>query len=719
MRSFLLALLVLGPWGSAPACLADLDVAVPPGTPLEWIRELSRPTPTGHRGRVPVPSGYGELNAEGARPGTQAEDRYPKGPVKAPWRPSLEYTVVSAADIFGVTSADCPGHLKWGTPPPTKPVVTQDDVATEGGFVIRWNYPPNFPAELIWVGVLAALRERIHTAAISWAEAAAYCLEVGEPALLGVAMGDGKIRNYLAGTSTKLPPKPPDTPKPKNPQAAGLFNLAAVELSGGFPHALDPTFARRTLALGDEMYDAVLECCRSAHPHLARNAVLVLAGYPQSTPDLIKLWRESRDRTFRMRALRALSERGEKSIVKDVEAELFPSDLPVMAMALYALGRIGDASVEATVLELLRKNPKKPMAADNVDWSRTEVLWSAIPALGRMKAGRDVLLGMEAYLRKRCGGRDDADRDNPQPEKLFRQMCLIALAHHGEKAYLDEVVKRVKDKGLDAFHRATHYALIDALAASDEGAEAMKSKPPTDRHVRLALVETLSKSRRITAVELEQIALRAAEAPPVRARAVQLLLDHDGPTARSVCQKLLGEFVKGKAVIDPGAAQVAQAAAQVGGIVDAVGPQVLIDAVKRAFEHGCFARREGNNETDLTRARIVLFPALLETLVIELGRTRASEAFPILRQVFAKRAFPQGRAEAVVAIGAIPGKEADETLIDALADKDGWVRYCASRALVKRSGEDHFSGWIWMDNPAAARKAIGAYKEWWKKRYPE
>jgi len=714
MRLLLATVLILG-----PSRTPDMDVAVPPGTPLEWGRELSRPQPTGHRGRVPVPSVYAAPAADPSKPGSTVAERVPKGPVKAPWRPQLDYTVVNAADIFSGTSHDCPFHLKWGSPPNTKPPVTQDDVATEGGFVMRWNYPPNFPAELIWVGIMAALRERVHPKAISWAEAAAYCLEVGEPAFLGAAMGEGKVTGYLAGLESKLPPKPPQVPKDPDPKVAGLVHLAAVELSGGFPHALDPAFARRTLALGEEMYDAVLECCRNPHPFLPRNAVLVLAGFPRATPDLVKLWKESRDRTFRMRALRALAERREKSIVKDLAAELSLADLPVTAMGLFALGQIGDPAAEEAVFALLRKTAKKQMAADNVDWTRVEILWSAIPALGRMMAGKDLLVSMEAYLRKKCGSRDDTKVDDPDPEKLFRQMCLVAIAHHGEKAYVDEVVKRVKEKGFDAFHPAVHYQLIDALVALPEGADAMKAKPPRDRHVRSALVQALSVGQRLTPDELKEIALRETEHKAVRARAVQLLLDHDGPTTHEVCRLILEKFSKADGAIEASEALLAGAAAQVGGILDSPGAAVLLEALKRAAKNGCFARREGNNETNLKETRIVMFPALLETLAIELSRTGAPAGFPVLKQVYARKAFPQGRAEAVVAIGAIAGKESDELLVEALSDKDGWVRYCAFRALVKRSGEDHFAAWIWMDNPAAARKAVGAYKEWLKKKYSE
>jgi HEAT repeat protein len=711
MRPLALALLLVLPG-------RDLNVAVPPGTPLEWHPELSRPVPTGQRGRMPVATPYG-APADPSKPGsTVAAERYPKGPVKAPWRTVLDYTVVNASDFFEGTSHDCPSHLKWGTPPKSAPAVTQDDVASEGGFAIRHNYPPAYPAELIWVGILAALREHIHPRAISWAEAAAYCLEVGEPAFLGASMGEGRITKYLADHSPKLPPKPPEMPKPADPRLAGLYNLAAVELSGGFPHALDPTFARRTLALGDEMYDAVLECCRSAHPFLARNAVVVLGGYPQATADLVKLWKESRDRTFRLRALRSLAERREASIVKDLAAELTLSDLPMTAAALHYLGQIGDASAADAILVLLRKNTKKPAAADNIDWSQTEILWGAIPALGRMKAEKDLLIGLEALLRKKIGGRDDAKLEDPDTEKLLRQMCLVALAHHGEKPYHDEVLARLKDKGFDSFHPVVHYALIDAMSRSPEGAEAMKQKGAKHRHVRMALLEGLSRNGRITPAELEQVAVRDGEVPVVRARALQLLLDHDGPTARSAVEKVLGTFAKAQGPIEAGTGLVAGIAGQVGGIVDAPGAAVLFDATKRAFEMSCFARREGNNDTNLAQTKIILFPALLETLLVELGRTKSPTAIPFLKRVIARKQFPQGRAEAVVAAGAIPGKEADEILVEALGDKDGWVRYVAYRALAERSGQDHAASWIWMDNPNAARKAVAAYKDWLKKKYP-
>ena len=69
MRRALL-LCLLGATASAMAP-GDLDVGIPPGTPLEWNREFRQPVPTGARGQVPSmdkPTGPGTTAAEAPQP---------------------------------------------------------------------------------------------------------------------------------------------------------------------------------------------------------------------------------------------------------------------------------------------------------------------------------------------------------------------------------------------------------------------------------------------------------------------------------------------------------------------------------------------------------------------------------------------------------------------------------------------------------------------------
>ncbi len=709
-----LALLAL-----AAAWLPDLDVVVPPGSPLEWNRELARPVPTG-RVRIPIRE---KTPTPGSKRGPGSTQTAGKGDGQRD-RPDLDYLILNAEDYFQFTTSDYGNHLRWPPPPVAKPSVTQDDVATGDGFVMTWNYPPAYPAELIWAGIAAALREKIHPTAISWAESAAYCLEVGEPVIVGLPGSDGKIQEYLQLNIEPLPAKFPPVPKPKDPKdlkGTLVFRLAAVELSGGFPHAMDPTFARRLLSLGNESWDSVLECTRSPHSLLARNATAVLATFdrPETGPELAKLFRESGDPVVRARALRGIGDRGERSALDAVIDESAAVNLPMRVMAIHTLGRLGDPKGEDAVLKAMRKNPAKPPGVDNLDTANVDILWTAIPALGRLRKGKEVLLALELAFARKDGGNDTTPHDDPNPTRLLHQMTKIALAMHGEERLVKELEARVGKLGLGAFVPATWYALVETLARSETGAGHVKvhvvNNPKIPKLVRVEALKALVHQQRMKPAEVKEIALRDGEAPQLRARALQILADLAPDEGRLACAGVLADFAKSVKPIDVGTAFLVTAAVQAGGPLDAFPVDALQKAAERAHLNRVYARREGRNDANLKDAKISIVPPLYEVLVTELGRTESPSAIPPLVAALKSRRFPQGRAEAAAALAGIGGPEAEEALVDALDDPDGWVRFNAWRGLHHLSGQDHFCDWI-FGNDAHRRKATESYQAWFKKK---
>jgi HEAT repeat protein len=691
-----------------PLAPRDLDVGVPPGTGLDWNREFRKPVPTGGRGGVPVPSTDEKPTPAGS---TVAEERQSKD--------NLDFVVANLYDYFRVTTVDIMTHCSVSLPKSTGKV-SQDDVATGGGFVMAWNYPPEMPVELVWMAAMACIREQVHPEVISWPESAAYCLELGEPSLYGAkAAAEGKIARYVTKLLKPLPPAAPQVPKAKDPKSAMLLRLAAVELSGGFPNALDPTFARRTLAIGNDSYGAVLECTKNPHPFLARNATSVLAhfGRDEVNGELIKLWKDSDDIIVRTRALLGLARRGEKSIVPDlVKQAQNGKDEPMQALAIYCLGLIGDPAGAKAVADLANAGGIKD----------TDLLWSAVPALGRMRGGKDVLIELEKQLRAKIGINDaikiQGDQNTPTAEergarlKVLRHLSVIALAMCGEKRFRDEVSQRVDKSGHDAFHRAGHYLLCEALAIMEDE-KSLKKLIEANAGEDIIRLEALRALARCKKADGKYLAARAADetAPAsVRSMALQLLGDVDPAIAKETCAKIVADYASKTGDLDANKAFVVAVAAQVGGRVKAHDVKDLVKAVDRAFNAKGFSRREGNNDPDITKAKVSLYPALLEALVIELGRTGSPDALALLKLILERSRAPQGRAEAALALGNIPGQEADEALVGALDDKDGWVRWCAYKALAKRSNEDHLCDWIFGDGEHR-RKCVDAYKAWVKK----
>jgi HEAT repeat protein len=684
----------------------DLDVGVPPGTPLEWNREFRQPVPTGARGNVPS---------------------FDKKPAPAPGstvaetpKPNLDFVVSNLYDFFRVTTVDIMIHVSVNLPKSTGKV-SQDDVATGGGMVMAWNYPPEMPSELVWMAAMACIREQIHPEVVSWPESAAHCLELGEPSLYGAkAYDQGKIGAYLKKHLKPLPAQPPALPKTATPQQALAVRLAAVELTGGFPFALDPTFARRTLGLGEDAYFAVLECTKSPHPFLSRNAVVVLGHFarPETNDELLKLFRESKDPVVRVRALQAILRRGgAKPLVPDLAKLLSTADKdePMQALAMFALGHVGDPAGAAAVRDHLKRD------------SDPDTLWTAIPALARIrdasKETKEILARLEQITEGRFKGTDKVqikpDLNTPSSEevgakwKVLHQMAILALAMNGDARQADEVLRR----GLDGFHPATHYLLVEALAGmGDKGIELLKKKVieplAGEDVVRLEAMRRLAAAKKLDGAYLKDLAT-GTKGPPVRALALQLLADADEKLAKEACAKIVADYAKGTGDLPPGDAFVAGAAAQVGGRLQAFKAADLVPAVQRAWMAGAFSRREGKNEVDITKAEIKLYPALLESLVVELGRTGEAAGAATLVGVLTKSRAPQGRAEAALALGAVGGREAIDALCGALDDPDGWVRYCAYRSLKAQSGADHFCDWIFGDK-GHRQKAAEAYRDWAK-----
>jgi HEAT repeat protein len=700
MRRALL-LCLLGATASAMAP-RDLDVGIPPGTPLEWNREFRQPVPTGARGQVPSldrPTGPGTTVAE------------------AP-KPNLDYVVSNLYDYFRVTTVDIMTHVSVNLPKSTGKV-SQDDVATGGGFVMAWNYPPEMPTELVWMGAMACIREWVHPEVVCWPEIAAYLLELGEPAFEGSkAVGQGKAAQYVRKLSKPLPKEAPPVPKSKSPGEALAFRLAAVELSGGFPHALDPTFARRTLGLGEEGYFAVLECTKSSHPFLARNAVVVLAHFArtEASDELVKLFRESPDPVVRVRALAGMLRRSAgKPVVPDLVKLLKEKDEPMKALALNALGSIGDPAAAPALRE----------AALSMD---EDVLWSAIPALGRLRDGskesREALLAVEKALERKYKGTDvvkvQGGMGTPSAEesgarwKVLHQMAVVALAVIGESRFQDEVVRRTMD-----LHPATHYLACEALAgAGEKGVEALRKKvvdaAGVEEIVKLEAMRRLSAAKKLDAAALKELATGKAGAS-VRALSLQLLAGVDEKVAKETCAKIVTDYGTGAGEVKADEAFVVASAAQVGGRLGGLKAAELVKAVERAIATKAFARREGKNEADITKAEVKLHPALLETLIVELGRTGEAVAAPTLIAILVKTAMPQGRPEAALALGGVRTKEGIALLLRSIEDDpDGWVRYCAYKSLKAISKEDHVCDWIFGDK-AHRSKLVEKYKEWARK----
>ena len=122
----------------------DIDVGIPPGTPLEWSAHLFRPLTTARHGVIPPKQNRGKRVVRERE--SVVQERVPQ-PILVPFGQTGLY------DHFRVTTFDIMRHvtLQW----PNRGTYDQGLRSTELPDLI-WEYPPRYPTEIYWSGALNA-----------------------------------------------------------------------------------------------------------------------------------------------------------------------------------------------------------------------------------------------------------------------------------------------------------------------------------------------------------------------------------------------------------------------------------------------------------------------------------------------------------------------------------------------------------------------------------
>lgn len=681
----------------------DIDVAVPPGTPLEWNKDLHQPVPTGWRSRVPST----DKTREAAKAAPVAGPR--KGTTVTS-HPPIEFGVTNLYQYFGITTVDIVNHIKVEAP--GGGLHKEGDVATGGGSGVEWKYAPEHPTELVWTGVAGCLRSVLHPELISVPETVAYLCEVGETTLPGARVVVSPVGEKVKLLVTPIPDQFPPV-RSGNSAIETMFNrLVVFELTTGFPHALDPTFARRSLSLGERVYKQVLDSTRSNHTLLARNGVAVLANYrtPEAVDEVRKLLRVA-DPVVKYRALAGLGRLRDKACVPVLIQGLLSPDEVWRAACAFTLGTVGDPSAVDELMKVASRT------------NDLEYLWSLLPAIARLstpkKEFEDFFTKMEtAVLQGGAYKQPPTPPINlvpPKPEpagtkmQVLIEMCRLGLAAAGNAGAREHLKARFQQHGIEGFYIPNQILVCNVLGRMSDGRDPLETIAETAKNDRLAVQALLDLQQQIAGNEWlkKQAVLNRAVA--VRALALTDLFDrgedHFVPIARSIIDSYVGG-------IDGGQAYVVGTALQLMGktsrrdTVDA-----FIGVARKAHAAGMWARRDGENTLDIVKAKIRVCPPLLEIACIELGRLADPKALPALIAIL-KSDATGGRAEAALALGAIAGREAIEALVRGLEDPtDGWVRFCAYEALRKLSNQDHPCDWI-FGSPSSRSRAVAQYKEW-------
>jgi len=693
----------------------DIEVGVPPGTPLEWDRDLFRPATSERRGRIPVRP-PAPLPSAPSR-ATVVHERIPEPLL-------VDFGSTSLYDYFRITTVDIMRHVNVLWP---RRGVYDPDVPSEEPPDLVWSYPPAYATELYWAGALNTLRAILHPEVVSARELACYILEIGECGLTGsknvrYAVGDNidgplPLKNY--------PVYHPEVPDARPPVAGGetpleqmIHRMVVVELTNGFPYSFDPSYARYTLACGRSSLWSVIECSRSEHTFLARNAVAILALMPfdEARAELRKIVADGKDIISWMRAVMALARKRDLAIVPDLERWAEKGDEIQSTAAIHALGLVGDRKSVKTLLKIAH------------DTDELETLWTVLPAIARLNDdAQETRDGLRKLVNKRVkppkkqpSGGMVPPKPEPQGTKgrIVDAMLTFARVASGEKELRAELLDRIDRVGLANIHPANGYLAIDVLALCGEPAKPLVRKlvetKDLDPAVRASALARLKPLDPLTATLAKKLALDVRLHVAVRGMALLALSELEDPAlAREAADEILSDYVKRDTVAPPVQASLAAMSMQILGSTGGTKTETLIHAADKAWRDRAWAFRFTSNSNDLTKAVIYSQPPTLEVAVVELGRTLDPAAVPQLAKILRSRAGG-GRAEAALALGAIGGRDALEALIAALQDPvNGWVRFNAYRALRQATGVNHFDDWMFLP-PVALRPTIEKYRAWWK-----
>jgi len=713
-RFALLALLL----GASPPGF-DIDVGIPPGTPLDWSAELFRPPITARHGVIPPkapPAGPPQIRERAS----VVHERVPE-PLLAPFGQMGLY------DHFRVTTLDIMRHvvLTWPRRGKYDPDTPSEEIAD-----LVWEYPPLYPTELYWAGALNALRVILHHEIVPSRELAAYLLEMGQCALISSksllqagsnlpVSGPLPLEKYTI-IDPEVTDKRPPAAGGETPLEQAVYRLVVLELTNGFAYTIDPTYAARTLALGREAEWALIEATKSQHTFLARNAVVVLGLLPYAKAEdrLREIVREGKDPIQWVRAAMALGRKRDLTIAPDLEKWAASDDAILSTVAIHLLGKMADPRRLPTLLKLARET-------DDPD-----LLWVLLPAIVRLADNTpevyDTLRKVGAKRlkpSKKHAGVGGFIPPAPEPQgtrdQLLSEMIGLARAAAGDLSTRSDFLNKVRSRRIESFHPSNQYLVIDVLRRIGPGARPTLEKLVDDKKLDPSLRLAALNALRPTAPSLKTWLLRAVGdsdlSPVLRTTALLALAEQeDVKPAREAAGALVQAYAKATQAWPPADAAVVATAVQVLSSTEEGLPAKLgIDVVEKALHDRAWGFRVTRDSTRLTKAATYNQPPLLEIAVVELGRTRDPSAVPVLCRVLRSRAGG-GRAEAALALGAFGGPEATQALIGALGDAvSGWVRFNAYRALRALSGQDHPDDWIFSP-PIQLRTSIRRYSDWWK-----
>ena len=383
LKARLLALCTLALLGASRPLPRDVDIGVPPGSPLYWTRAFPAYTPP-RQGLFPKTR---------ARPDAKpTEDDPASGRTSSsPTARALAFRNTDGFGLVRIITRDLPGYFRWMRPNGNKAPTTGSSRLLPG--------PPEFGSGLYWVSVAPFMRLMLHPQIVPYESTLAHLLEIGEPTLhltedLKAEQG---LRGAVADLRERLVPRAPVKGASRALEAEDargrmLSRFTFEELLR--VHAYDPekSFAKRLLFFAEETEPWVLRYAREGNLPLQRAAVAALGRYRTraAVDGLMERALFAEDAVVVIRALSGLSNVQGPLDVAPLARRLRNEEDPILQTAFCgALGRPRAFVALEPLLDLAREGIAK---------RRSGVALEALGALIRIGVDRDSAEELERFL---------------------------------------------------------------------------------------------------------------------------------------------------------------------------------------------------------------------------------------------------------------------------------------------------------------------------------
>ncbi|MHC4077717.1 MAG: HEAT repeat domain-containing protein, partial [Planctomycetota bacterium] len=334
----------------------DLDVGVPPGSPITWGQHFPALTPR-DKPLIPLPAAKGAARKGRAQrqPHTIVSQRTTEAKVR----------MSSSFSVLRILTWDIGGHLRWVSQP------LPEERATTGTSKLEPQLPAPDQA-LYWACISPLLRLMLHPRQVSRSEVIAHLVEIGEPvaAVLENAVSEPSLQAACDKIRLMIRPgrRGPSPFAGKTPRETMLKRFVAEELIREFPYDPEGGFGRRLFLFGEEIVPFLIEYAGHKDSFLRRNAISALGRHrtTASLRALNEVATRTKDPVALMRSLAALgahrSLAGTESLLRRLAKH---ADAVEDVAIVVALGRCYRRDAVPTLRKLAadRRLPDRQLAA--------------------------------------------------------------------------------------------------------------------------------------------------------------------------------------------------------------------------------------------------------------------------------------------------------------------------------------------------------------------